>query len=80
MEVKFSETGLEFLDEFEEDDVFILEDFESESFHKLHRAGARIVGPPVIIRCVQTGEVSCSSIQNSTLRCIVAQFSLYLRY
>ena len=58
MEVVYSDTGLEHLNEVGDyDTVFVLAAFSGDVFHRLHRAGARIMGPPVLIKCGQLGEV-----------------------
>ncbi|XP_064615176.1 protein ECT2-like [Liolophura sinensis] len=52
--VTFSNTGLEHIAEAGTDDLlFVIGDFQDEVFHKLHRAEARIVGPPVVIKCAK---------------------------
>ena len=58
MSVVYSTDGLDLLQEAGDyNTIFILADFSGESFHRLHRAGARIVGPPVIIKCAFNDEV-----------------------
>lgn len=57
MPVEYSDTGFEFLREADEDTVFVLDNFEGDIFTRLHRAGARIMGPPVLNRCAKNDEV-----------------------
>ncbi|XP_071084886.1 protein ECT2-like isoform X1 [Haliotis cracherodii] len=56
-EVVSSPTGLEFVpDAGEYDTVFVLSCFEGDIYNKLHKAEARILGPPAIIRAVTANE------------------------
>ena len=57
MPVEYSDTGFEHIPEADEDTIFVLDNFEGDIFIRLHRAGVRIMGPPVIIRCAQENEV-----------------------
>ncbi|KAL8598805.1 hypothetical protein ACOMHN_015384 [Nucella lapillus] len=51
-EVHASDTGLDFVQSASEcETVFVLSEFEGETYHKLHRAEARIIGPPVVLDC-----------------------------
>ncbi|KAI8772584.1 protein ECT2-like isoform X1 [Biomphalaria glabrata] len=53
-EIYKSETGLEFVKDACECELsFVLGNFEGELFTKLHRAQVRIIGPPIIHRCVR---------------------------
>ena len=57
-EVKMSEDGLDCIQTASEcETLFVLADFEGETYHKLHRAEARLIGPPVILGCKQNKQV-----------------------
>ncbi|XP_076454134.1 protein ECT2-like [Babylonia areolata] len=57
-EVTTSDTGLECIQTASEcETLFVLTDFEGEKYHKLHRAEARIIGPPVILGCKRNAQV-----------------------
>ena len=57
-EVKTSDDGLDCIQTASEcETLFILGDFEGEMYHKLHRAEARIIGPPVILGCKRNKQV-----------------------
>ncbi len=52
--VRYSDTGLEHMHEADPyQTVFVLDKFDGDIFHRLHRAHCRILGPPVIIQCAQ---------------------------
>ncbi|KAL5004653.1 hypothetical protein ScPMuIL_018109 [Solemya velum] len=52
-----SETGLEYVHEAAEfETIFVLSSFEGEVYHKLHRAEARLMGPPILMKCARNGE------------------------
>ena len=57
----FSDTGFEHMRDAEEDTIFVLDNFEGNIFQKLHRAGSRIVGPPVLIECARNQTVPITS-------------------
>lgn len=38
--------------------VFVIADFQDSIFNKLYKADCRILGPPIVLRCAQKGEVS----------------------
>lgn len=58
MPVEYSDLGLEYLHEAGDyNTVFVLDNFNGDVFHRLHRAGARIMGPPVIIKSAMHDEV-----------------------
>ena len=57
MPVEYSDTGFEHIPEADEETIFVLDNFEGDIFIRLHRAGVRIMGPPVIIRCAHENEV-----------------------
>lgn len=66
--VVFSDTGLEFIqskDNFES--LFVIDNFTSDAFQKLHKSHCKIVGPAVIISCAHTSEVSSSNIHKFVL-------------
>ena len=49
-----SENGLDFIRQASRvETVFILSEFEGDVFHKLHKAEARIVGPPILLQCAR---------------------------
>ncbi|KAI0240758.1 Protein ECT2 [Lamellibrachia satsuma] len=54
--VLYSDTGFEYMNNTDDDTVFVLENFDGDIFQQLRRARCRILGPPVIIRCAQDGE------------------------
>ena len=54
----YSDTGLEYINEVDYDTVFIIDNFDGDLFMRLHKAGCRILGPPVIIRCATLDEVT----------------------
>ena len=58
MPVEYSDTGFEYLTEADEDTVFVLDNFEGDIFTRLHRAGARIMGPAVLNKCAKNNEVN----------------------
>nr|AUG84409.1 ECT2 [Platynereis dumerilii] len=61
--VEQSDTGLEYLREALDDDtVFIMDNFDGQLFQQLHSAGARIMGPAVIIKNANLGK----SLPNNT--------------
>ena len=37
--------------------LFIIDNFASDTFQKLHKARCKIIGPPVVISCAHTTEV-----------------------
>lgn len=47
--VSYSETGCEYLDDADNDTVFIVEEFAGSVFETLRNDECRIVGPPVVI-------------------------------
>ncbi|KAL3848234.1 hypothetical protein ACJMK2_019105 [Sinanodonta woodiana] len=56
-EVFESATGLEHIHGASEyDTVFVLSQFQGDVYRKLYKAGARLVGPPVIITCAKNHE------------------------
>ncbi|KAK7499196.1 hypothetical protein BaRGS_00009456 [Batillaria attramentaria] len=56
--VETSGDGLEFVQAASaQETLFVLSDFEGEVYHKLHRAEARIIGPPVILSCKRDNQV-----------------------
>ena len=70
--VEYSDTGLEYLNECDDyDTIFILDNFESELFFRLHRAGARIMGPPVIIKTAENEDVSTMVSSYESWYCIM---------
>ncbi|XP_070173283.1 protein ECT2-like [Littorina saxatilis] len=57
-EVLTSEDGLDFVQSASEcETLFVLSAFEGDIYHKLHRAEARIIGPPVVLACKQNKQV-----------------------
>jgi hypothetical protein len=45
----------------EDDTVFVLDNFDGSIFQRIHKAGCRIVAPPVIFWCAMYGKVwKCS--------------------
>ncbi len=66
MPVIYSDTGFEYMHEAQDEDtVFVMDKFDGDIFIKLHHAGARIVGPPVVIKAAMTEGVSTISQYNS---------------
>ena len=61
--VEYCESAMDYLKaDTDFDTVFVLDSFEGTAYHTLHRSGARIMAPPVIIRCAANDE----SIPNNT--------------
>ena len=57
--VVYSENAAENLDDSDdEDSIYVVNDFEGETFQQLCDCYCRIVAPPVIIRAATQGEVS----------------------
>jgi hypothetical protein len=57
-EVVTSEDGLDYVQSASEcETLFVLTEFEGDRYHKLHRAEARIIGPPVILGCKRNKQV-----------------------
>ena len=57
-EIKTSEDGLDCVHAASHcETLFVLAQFEGERYHKLHRAEARIIGPPVILGCKRNKQV-----------------------
>lgn len=56
--MRTSEDGLEFVQAAsQQETLFVLSSFAGEVYHKLHRAEARIIGPPVILSCKRDNQV-----------------------
>lgn len=62
-----SETGKEFLKDRSCETVHVVDDFESYEFTDLHVNGARILGPPIILKKAEEDEVSVILQTASTL-------------
>ena len=58
----FSDTGLEYINVNDYDTVFVMDKFEGDIFMRLHKAGCRIIGPPVVIKCAKNKMVSISAV------------------
>ena len=71
MPVEYSDTGFEHLTEADEDTVFVLDNFEGDIFSRLHRAGARIMGPAVLNKCANNNEVDNRNIYRATTCCYI---------
>ncbi|XP_057596058.1 protein ECT2 isoform X4 [Hippopotamus amphibius kiboko] len=63
------------LDSPEFENVFIVMDFQDSVFHELYKTDCRVIGPPVVLNCVQKGEplpfscrpLYCTSMMNLVL-------------
>ena len=53
-----SDTGQEYINDVEDyENVFVVANFKEEVFEALDKADARIIGPPVVIKCARDNEV-----------------------